>query len=109
VNKDEANMLIKEIHPRHYGDHFVARTTAHNILRVGYYWSTLFNDTHKYVRSCLPCKLFSWKPQLSALPLKPVIIEAPFQEWGLNFIGRFKDNSNNGYHWVLNAIDYFTM
>jgi hypothetical protein len=46
---------------------------------------------------------------LPAFPLKPVIVEAPFQQWGLDFIGEFKDNSNNnGYHWVLTAIDYFT-
>jgi hypothetical protein len=42
------------------------------------------------------------------LPLKPVIVEAPFQQWGLEFIGEFKDNSSNGYRWVLTATDYFT-
>jgi transposase InsO family protein len=42
------------------------------------------------------------------LPLKPVIVEAPFQQWGLDFIGEFKDNSNNGYRWVLTATNYFT-
>jgi transposase InsO family protein len=40
--------------------------------------------------------------------LKPIVVEAPFQQWGLDFIGEFKDNSNNGYHWVLTATDYFT-
>jgi transposase InsO family protein len=45
---------------------------------------------------------------LPTFPLKPVVVEAPFQQWGLDFIGEFKDNSNNGYHWVLTAIDYFT-
>jgi len=41
-------------------------------------------------------------------PLKPVIVEAPFQQWCLDFIGEFKDNSRNGYHWILTAIEYFT-
>jgi hypothetical protein len=40
--------------------------------------------------------------------LKPVVVEAPFQQWGLEFIGEFKDNSSNGYCWVLIATDYFT-
>jgi hypothetical protein len=26
----------------------------------------------------------------------------------LDFIGKFSDNSSNGYSWVLTAIDYFT-
>jgi mannose-6-phosphate isomerase class I len=35
-------------------------------------------------------------------------VEAPFQQWGLDFIGEFKENSSNGYRWVLTATDYFT-
>jgi transposase InsO family protein len=45
---------------------------------------------------------------LSAFPLKPFVVEAPFQKWGLDSIGEFKDNSSNKYCWVLNVIDYFT-
>jgi transposase InsO family protein len=48
------------------------------------------------------------KTTIAALPLKPVVVEAPFQQWGLDVIGEFKDNSNNGYCWVLTATDYFT-
>jgi hypothetical protein len=36
------------------------------------------------------------------------VVEAPFQQWGLDFIGKFKDNSSNGYSWVITATDYFT-
>ena len=36
------------------------------------------------------------------------MIEAPFQQWGLDFVGEFKDNSSNGYRWILTATDYFT-
>jgi hypothetical protein len=27
---------------------------------------------------------------------------------GLDFIGKFKDNSSNGFRWILTATDYFT-
>jgi hypothetical protein len=37
-----------------------------------------------------------------------VVVEAPFQQWDLDFIGKFKDNSSNGYRWILTATDYFT-
>jgi hypothetical protein len=36
------------------------------------------------------------------------VVEAPFQQWGLDFIGKFNDNSSNGYSWVITATDYFT-
>ena len=45
---------------------------------------------------------------LKALPLQPVVVLAPFQQWGLDFIGKFKDNSSNGYCWILTTTDYFT-
>jgi len=46
VNKEEANKLMVDLHSGHCGSHFAARTTAHKILRVGYYWPTIFFDTH---------------------------------------------------------------
>jgi hypothetical protein len=86
----------------------VARTTTHKILREIYYWPTIFFNTHRYIRSCHPCQFFTRKQRLLALPLKLVVVEAHFQQWGLDFIGEFKDNSSNGYQWVLTATYYFT-
>ena len=69
---------------------------------------TFFSDVHKFVRSCLQCQLFTGKQKMKALSLKPIVVQAPFQQWGLDFIGKFKDNSSNGYSWILTATDYFT-
>jgi transposase InsO family protein len=108
VNQEEAEKLLKELRSGFCGGHFAARTTTHKILRVGYYWSTLFSDTHRYVRSCQPCQYFTGKPRPPAQPLKPIVVEAHFQQWGMDFIGEFKNNSSNGYRWILTATDYFT-
>ena len=45
---------------------------------------------------------------MKALPLNPIVVQAPFQQWGLDFIGKFKDNWSNGYSWILTTTDYFT-
>jgi hypothetical protein len=108
VNKEEAKKILKELHSGYCGGHFVSCTTAHKILRAVYYWPTLFLDTYQHVRSCQPCQYFTGKSKLPAQPLKPVVVEAPFQQWGLDFIGEFKENSSNGYRWILTATDYFT-
>jgi len=97
VNKEEANKLISELHSRYCGGHFIARTTTHKISRAGYYCPTIFFNTHRYARSCQPCQYFSGKQRLSALPLNPVVVEEPFQQWGFYFICEFKEKSNNGY------------
>lgn len=68
----------------------------------------LFAYVHEFVRACESCQLFTRKKKLAALPLQPVIVEAPFQQWGLYFIENFHENSSNGYTWILIEIDYFT-
>jgi hypothetical protein len=67
----------------------------------------MFKDSYKWVANCEKCKLFTGKPQLAALPLRPVVIEAPFQQWGLDFIGPINPPSSQGHAYILNATDYF--
>jgi transposase InsO family protein len=99
---------LVDFHSGFCGGHFAAKTTTHKILRAGYYWPTIFSDVHKMVRGCQQCQLFTGKQKLAALPLQLVVVEAPFQQWGLDFIGQFKDNSSNGYTWIITTTDYFT-
>jgi hypothetical protein len=67
-----------------------------------------FSDVHQFVRKFDPCHIFIGKHKLDALPLHLVVVETNFQQWGLEFIEKFKDNSSNGYSWVLTATYYFT-
>jgi hypothetical protein len=108
VDGDESKELLKELHSGVCGGNFSARTTAHKIMHAGYYWPTLFRDAHSYVRACEACQRFEGKQKLLALPLDPVIVEAPFQQWGLDFIGQFSQSSSVGHTWILVATDYFT-
>jgi len=108
VNKEEAVKLISELHLGYCEGHFATHTTTNKIMREGYYRSSIFSHTHQYVRSCQPCQLFSRNQRLPTLSLKSMVFEAPFQQWGLDFIGEFKDKSSNGYRWVLTTTYYFT-
>lgn len=42
------------------------------------------------------------------LPLRPMQVEAPFHQWGIDFIGEIVDKSSGGHRWILVATDYFT-
>ena len=35
----------------------IKKTIAHNILREGYYWPTLFIDAHAHARKCKICQV----------------------------------------------------
>jgi hypothetical protein len=49
------------IHNNLCGGHHFWKTTAYKILKVGYYWPTLFIDVCKKTRACIKCQRFSRK------------------------------------------------
>ena len=81
---------------------------ANKILRAGFCWSTLFSDVYKETSICHQCQIFYGKRKVIPLPLNPIIVEAPFQQWGLDFIGEINPNSSGQHKWILTATDYFT-
>ena len=52
--------------------------------------------------------IFLWEEEVKPLPLNIILVEAPFQQWGLDFIGEIKLNYYGQHRWILTAIDYFT-
>ena len=56
--------------------------------------------------ACHKCQLLESKRKLLPLPLHPVIVEAPFQQWGLDFIGEIHPPSSAQHRWILTATDY---
>ena len=57
---------------------------------------------------CHKCQIFDGKRKVLPLPLNPITIEDPFQQWGLDFIGEINPNSSGQHKWILTATDYFT-
>ena len=57
--------------------------------------------------TCHQCQSFDGKRKVIPLPLNPIIVEAPFQQWGLDFIGEINPNSSGQHKWILTATDYF--
>jgi hypothetical protein len=49
LEKEYVERVLKELHDSHAGGHFAGETTAHKILREGYYWPNMFRDDHAYV------------------------------------------------------------
>ena len=43
-----------------------------------------------------------------SLPLKPIAVSAPFQQWGLDIIGETNPSSSGQHKWILTATYLFT-
>jgi hypothetical protein len=106
--KDKVDKFLQYFHARDCGGHLSWKTTTNKILRAGFYWPTLFADVHHKVTSFHKCHIFEDKRKLLPLPMKPISVEAPFQQWGLDFIGEIHPSSSVQHKWILMATDCFT-
>ena len=78
LEKEEALKVLSSLHEGPLGGHFGAEVIAHKILRVGYYWPTLFRDAYAHVRKCEEFQKSASKEKRPTFPLQPVGIENPF-------------------------------
>eukprot|EP00253_Pinus_taeda_P034247 PITA_34247 len=106
--EEEADKVIDEFHKGYCGGHHYWKAIANKVLRAGYFWPTMFKDIYKKVATCHECQIFEGKRKLVPLPLVPIYVEAPFQQWGLDFIREIHPPSPGQHRWILIATDYFT-
>jgi len=108
LEKEDSVRVLNELHQGPAGGHFGGETIAHKVLRARYYWPTLFRDAHTFARKCTKCQKCAGRFKKAALPLQPVLIEEPFQQWGLDIIGPINLSSSAQHKYILTATDYFT-
>ena len=108
IDNNQIEKVLSKFHDGSTGGHFSAKTTAWKIMRAGYYWPTMFKDSHAWNRKCIKCAMFAGNERLSAMPLHLVQVEQPFMRWGIDFIGAIHPPSNAGHKWILMTTDYFT-
>ena len=65
-------------------------------------------DTYKEVSTCHECQIFEGRRKLLPFPLNPISVEAPFKQWGLDFIGVINPTSLGQHRWILMTTYYFT-
>ncbi|XP_057866026.2 uncharacterized protein LOC131073577 [Cryptomeria japonica] len=86
----------------------ILKASKYVIFNDVLYKRGMFKDAYAWVAKCEKCKLFTSKPQLAALPLRPVIVDEPFKQWGLDFIGPLMPTSSVGHTHILKTTNYFT-
>jgi hypothetical protein len=56
VDENQAQELMREFHEGICGGNFASTATAHKIIRVGFYWPSIFRDSYSRIRKCLSCQ-----------------------------------------------------
>ena len=98
---------MKEFHQGVSGGNNSWKASANTILRFGFYCPTMFTDVYKEIKTSHQCQIFDGNRKLIPLPLNPILVEPPFQQWGLDFIREINPKYSGQHRWVLTATDYF--
>lgn len=107
LTHDETEHIINDFHARAYDDHLSSMTTTQNIIKVRYYWPSLFHDYIMVVKYCGICQMFTTKSREPPTPLHLVITIGPLYKLGFNFM-ECQPPSSNGHKYIIVWFDYFT-
>ncbi|XP_040950910.1 uncharacterized protein [Gossypium hirsutum] len=69
VDAVEAKKILEEVHEGVYGTHANGFTMARQIIRFGYYWSTMEGDCISYAKKCHKCQIYGDKIHVPPSPL----------------------------------------
>ena len=104
VSESDQSSIISFCHEHACGGHFSAKKTAAKILQCGFYWPSLFKDSHSHCVSCERCQKLGTISRRNMMPLNPILVIEVFDVWGIDFMGPFPISF--GYLYILVAVDY---
>ena len=107
VREDQIHSILKACHDEPCGGDFADKRTCHKILRMSYYWPTIFQDARKYVQACDNFQRMGHPNRLDEMPLQPQLLVEPFDRWALYFVGPINPLSKQKIY-ILVCTDYMT-
>ncbi|KAL9230654.1 hypothetical protein vseg_005978 [Gypsophila vaccaria] len=108
VDQAKGQKIIAQVHDGECGPHMNARALCKQILRLGWYWTSMEADCIKYVKHCHHCQIFGNVQHVPPSPLYSLTSPWPFSTWGIDVIGKIFPIGAGGHCFILVAIDYFT-
>ena len=107
LTHDEAEVVLNDFHGGACGGHLSGISTAQKILRVGYFWPSIFKDCVNVVKKCHTCQMFARNMRSHPTMLHPIITVSPFTKWGLEFMD-CNPALAEGHHHIIVVVHYFT-
>lgn len=104
---EEVERVLNDCHSEACGGHMSGYATTQKILRVGYFWSSIFKYYILVVRKCHECQIYQCKMHAPPTHLHHVIIVGPFSKWGIDYM-TCNPRSAEGHGYIIVVVDYFT-
>jgi len=85
---EEVERFLNDFHAGACGRHLSGIITSQKILRVGYFWPTLFKDCMNMVHKFHSYQIFTYNMHTHLSPLHIMVTVDPFSNWGIYFMTR---------------------
>ncbi|BFI32702.1 hypothetical protein MPTK2_3g07970 [Marchantia polymorpha subsp. ruderalis] len=108
VSEVEVPSILEACHDSACGGHFSGKLTGQKVLRAGYFWPTLFQDSYSYVKKCDACQRYARNDLRMEMPLQVSLPLVPFEKWGIDYIGEIHPHSSRGMAYIVVATEYLT-
>ncbi|CAA7054280.1 unnamed protein product [Microthlaspi erraticum] len=105
IAQEEVEGILEHCHGSSYGGHFATFKTASKVLQAGFWWPSLFKDTHDFIARCDRCQREGSISKRNEMPQNPILEVEVFDVWGIDFMGPFEPPSH-GNRYILVAVDY---
>ena len=100
----EVPSILEHCHSHTEGGHGGGKKTAFKVLQAGFFWPTLFKDSHDFALKCDRCQRVGNISSRDQMPLTNIHELEIFDTWGIDFMGPFPASHKKLY--ILVAVDY---
>jgi hypothetical protein len=103
----EGHQILSEVHAGVCGGLICARALTAKVLRQGFYWPAMIDDTMKLVSTCEVYQRFSCKTNAPTQLVQLIAPSWPLQRWGIDIVGKLTPAQGN-YTFAVITFEYFT-
>ncbi|XP_025647559.1 uncharacterized protein [Arachis hypogaea] len=107
LHPDQTDCVLREVHEGCCGHHIGGKALARKLIRTGYYWPTMMNDSKEFVKKCAKCQQNANFHRAPASELSLLTSTRPFAQWGVDLLGPFPVGPGQVKYLIV-AIDYYT-
>jgi transposase InsO family protein len=105
----EIPRVLDAMHSGLSGGHYAANVTIRKIQDAGYWWPTMHKDAYHFIQHCDPCQRLGRPSNKHKWPLIPILPLAPFEKWGIDFIGPVQPVAKRSRsRYIILATEYVT-
>lgn len=105
LGKNEAYLVISNVHSGSYGAHKVRHKMRWLLCRQGIYWPTMLKYCIEFSKVCQECKIHVDIQHVPASELHVIVKPWPFRGWALDLIGEIRLTSSKSQEYILVGID----